>query len=178
MIIQIPADDNRERYVCVECETIHYRNPKIVSGCIPVHEDKILLCRRSIEPKYGYWTLPAGFMEMDETTLEAARRETLEEANARVEIEQLYSVINLPYVNQVYMIYRSRLLDLDFSPGEESLETRLFTEQEIPWNEIAFRTIKHTLEYYFADRAAGEFRLHTGDILRQDNQYNFVESVN
>lgn len=177
LVIKIPDDDNRERYVCPDCNTIHYRNPHIVTGCLPVHEDKILLCKRSIQPRYGCWTLPGGFMELDETTLQGALRETREEANARVEVQQLYTVINLPHVNQVYMMYRSRLLDLDFSAGDESLDARLFTEEEIPWEELAFMTIRQTLEFYFRDRATGRFQLHTGDILKVGDNYSFRETL-
>lgn len=175
LVIKVPDDDNRERYFCPGCETIHYRNPRIVTGCLPVHEDKVLLCKRSINPRYGYWTLPAGFMELDETTLQAAKRETLEEANARVDVQQLYTVINLPHVNQVYMIYRSRLTDLEFSAGDESLEVRLFSEEEIPWDELAFMTIRQTLFFYFRDRTRGRFLFRTGDIVRQGEKYNYRE---
>jgi len=166
---RIPAGDNRLRYVCVSCEEIHYQNPKIVAGCIPEYKGKVLLCKRAIEPRYGYWTLPAGFMEMEETSLEAAMRETLEEANAKVVVSELYTVFNLPDVSQVYMMYRSQLLDLDFSAGEESLDVKLFTENEIPWDNIAFTTIKYTLKFFFQDQRHKKFRLHTGDIIRQDN---------
>ena len=171
MILKIPEDDTRERFVCISCETIHYQNPNVVAGCIPAWNDQVLLCRRSIEPRYGLWTLPAGFMEMGETSTEAALRETLEEANARVEIQGLYVVINLPQVNQVYMMFRARLLDLDFRPGAESLETALYSEAEIPWDELAFRTIRHTLEFYFDDRRKGNFPLHFGDIIRKNDRY-------
>ena len=165
--VRIPAGDNRLRYVCVSCEEIHYQNPKIVAGCIPEYEGKILLCNRAIEPRYGYWTLPAGFMELEETSLEAALRETLEEANARVAVSELYTVFNLPYASQVYMMYRSRLLDLDFSAGEETLEVRLFAEDEIPWDDIAFTTIKYTLKFFFRDQRDNKFCLHTGDIIKK-----------
>jgi ADP-ribose pyrophosphatase YjhB (NUDIX family) len=169
----IPKDDDRERYICPGCETIHYQNPNIVTGTIPVWEDKILLCKRAIDPRYGLWTLPAGFMELDETTQEGAIRETLEESNARVEIQQLYTVINLPNANQVYMMFLSRLLDLDFSPGVESLKTELFTEDEIPWDELAFGTIKETLTHFFEDRKRGSFPLRFGDIVRSENSYTY-----
>lgn len=162
--VRIPDGDNRPRHVCDHCETIHYQNPKVVTGCIPVWEDRILLCKRAIEPRHGLWTLPAGFMENSETMEQAAMRECLEEANARVEIEGIYAIFSLPHVNQVYVLYRSRLLDLDFSPGIESLEVELFTEDQIPWSQLAFRTITHTLEFFFADRKAGEFSVHTHDI--------------
>lgn len=177
LVIRIPEDDNRERYVCPDCETIHYRNPRIVAGCLPVYEDQVLLCKRSIEPRYGYWTLPGGYMELDETTLQAAKRETLEEANARVDVQMLYTIINLPHVNQVYMMYLSRLTDLDFSAGDESSEVRLFSEEQIPWDELAFMTIRQTLICYFRDRAAGRFLLHTGDIIREGKNYSYREEL-
>ena len=169
----IPPDDDRLRYVCKECQTIHYQNPKVVAGCLPVYQDKILLCRRAINPRAGFWTLPAGFMELDETSLEAAIRETLEEANARVEVIELYAVFNLPHVNQVYMMFRSALFDQQFSPGMESQDVRLFSEDEIPWDNLAFTTIRQTLKFYFQDRASGEFRLHTGDIIKDGDRYAF-----
>lgn len=162
---KVPSDDNRPRHVCGSCDTIFYQNPKIVAGAIPIWEDKILLCKRAIQPRYGYWTLPAGFMENAETTFEAAARETLEEANAKVEILDLYTVLNIPHTNQVYMMFTSRLLDLDFSPGTESLETQMFSEHEIPWQDLAFPTIYHTLKFFFEDRKQGSFDLHAGDIV-------------
>lgn len=169
IVWQVPAGDNRPRHVCAECNEIYYQNPKIVAGAIPEWENKVLLCKRAIAPRYGYWTLPAGFMENDETTPEAAERETLEEANARVEILSLYTVLNIPHTNQVYMMFRSRLLDLDFGPGSESLEVALFEEQEIPWAELAFPTITQTLKLYFEDRRRAQFGshgMHLGDIVR------------
>ncbi|MBK1724135.1 NUDIX hydrolase [Thiocystis violacea] len=163
----VPPGDNRERHVCSACGTIHYQNPKVVVGCIPEWEDKILLCRRAIQPRQGLWTLPAGFMERGETTREGAARETLEEANARVEVGQLYSLFNLPHIDQVYMLFRARLLDLEFSPGEESLEVALFEEGEIPWELLAFQTVRETLKLYFRDRPGGHRGLYSGDIVRE-----------
>jgi len=162
--LRVPEGDTVPRHVCTSCGTIHYENPKMVVGCIPEWEDQILLCRRAIEPRRGLWTLPAGFMENAETTAEGAQRETLEEANARVEILGLYALFNIPHINQVYILFRSRLLDLDFSAGAESLETRLFKEDEIPWDEIAFITVRRTLHHYFDDRRRGEFQFHMGTI--------------
>jgi len=166
-----PADDNLPRHVCTFCGTVHYQNPKIVVGCIPEWEEKVLLCKRAIEPRHGLWTLPAGFMENDETTHQGAARETLEEATARVEVGDLYTIFNLPHVNQVYILYRARLLDLDFAPGRESLEVALFAESDIPWAQIAFPVITETLRAYFADREQGEFGTHTGDIVRDTKSY-------
>ena len=164
VVIQTPDGDHLPRHICAACGMVHYQNPKMVVGCIPEWEDKILLCRRAIEPRYGLWTLPAGFMENGETTLEGAARETWEEAGARIEMGNLYTLFNLPHINQVYLMFRARLLDLDYQSGIESLETRLFTEAEIPWDEIAFRTVRATLELYFEDRQRGEFEFHFGDI--------------
>ncbi len=162
--LRIPAGDNRERYVCPSCNAIHYQNPKMVVGAIPEWEDKILLCRRAIEPRLGFWTLPAGFMENGESTAAAAARETLEEANARVEIGDLFAMLSVPHVDQVHVFYRARLIDLDFSAGIESLEVALYAERDIPWRELAFRTISTTLRHYFADRARGQFGCHTESI--------------
>lgn len=160
-----PPDDNRPRHVCTLCATIHYQNPKLIVGAIPEWEDgRILLCRRAIEPRHGLWTLPAGFMENGETTAEAAMRETLEEANARIAIGELYSMYNLPYINQVQLLFRSRLVDLEFSPGTESLEVELFEEQDIPWDELAFRPVRLTLQHYFADRKTGNFQFRIGNL--------------
>ncbi|MDD2915527.1 MAG: NUDIX hydrolase [Gallionella sp.] len=167
--LRCPADDDRQRHICVACGTIHYQNPNMVIGSIPEWEDpegenRILLCRRAIEPRYGLWTLPGGFMENGETTTEAAIRETAEEANARIEIGDPYSMYSLPHINQVHILFRARLMDLDFSPGQESLEVKLFTEAEIPWDEIAFRPVKLSLEHYFADRRKGRFGFHVGEL--------------
>ena len=173
--LQVPPDDNRPRHVCGHCGIIHYQNPKMVVGSIPVWdqdgETRILLCKRAIEPRYGYWTLPAGFMENEETTSQAAARETLEEAGARVELHELFSLLNVPHVHQVHMFYRAALLDLDYAAGVESLEVRLFGENEIPWQDIAFPTVHHTLKFFFSDLARvrqheGNFSLHTLDIFK------------
>ncbi len=164
--VRVPEGDNRPRHVCGACGAIHYQNPKVVVGCIPEWEDCVLLCRRAIEPRYGLWTLPAGFMERGESAHEGAARETLEEADARVEVLDLYSLFSLPRIDHVYLLFRARLLDLGFGPGTESLEVRLFREDEIPWDEIAFAVVKETLKLYFADRKAGSFPLRTGEILR------------
>ncbi|MBA2722890.1 MAG: NUDIX hydrolase [Methylibium sp.] len=161
---RVPADDNRERAVCGVCGAIHYENPLNVVGTVPAWRDKVLLCRRAIEPRHGFWTLPAGFMELGETTEEGALRETTEEAGARVTLQGLFSVLNVVRVGQVHFFYRAELHDTDFAPGIESLEVQLFREDEIPWDELAFRTVRETLRLYFADRARGAFGLHCGDI--------------
>lgn len=159
-----PADDNRERATCTVCGTIHYENPLNVVGTLPVWNDKVLLCRRAIEPRLGLWTLPAGFMELGETTEAGALRETDEEAGARVELQGLYSLLNVVKVGQVHLFYRARLLDTDFAPGPETLEAQLFSEAEIPWDELAFRTVRETLKHFFADRKRGQFSLLCADI--------------
>lgn len=169
--ITVPEGDNRERHVCADCGTIHYLNPKIIAGCIPVWEDRLLLCRRAIEPRHGLWTLPAGFMEQGEALEHAAKRETLEEANADVELEGLHSIFSLTHVSHVQMLFRARLKAPVFSPGVESLETRLFSEDEIPWDELAFETMRRALQYYLADRRRGLFELRTEEITRHaDNK--------
>jgi ADP-ribose pyrophosphatase YjhB (NUDIX family) len=137
----------------------------MVIGCIPEWRDEVLLCRRAIEPRHGLWTLPAGFMENGETVAQAALRETLEEAKARVELTGMFSVLSVPHVNQVHIFYRARLLDLEFGPGTESLEVKLFPETAIPWEELAFRTVSTTLRHFYADRTGGAFSLHSGEIL-------------
>ena len=159
VVLEIPAGDNRPRFCCPQCGSIHYQNPKLVLGTVTVWQDKVLLCKRAIEPRYGYWTLPAGFMENGETTGEGAARETLEEAGARIELGPLYSVIDVPQVEQVHLFFRARLLDPEFAPGPESLEARLFDESEIPWSDLAFRTVSQTLRWFFEDRVTGRFEL-------------------
>lgn len=155
--LKIPEDDNRPRHVCDNCGNIHYQNPKIVAGCIPEWQGKILLCRRAIEPRYGLWTIPAGYMENGETLEQAACRETEEEACARVDLDGLYAVYNIPHVSQVYTIFRGQLADGAFAPGAESLETALFEENQIPWGEIAFPVVDRTLKRFFLDRLEQRF---------------------
>lgn len=161
---RIPEGDNRERFVCSSCQTIHYQNPNIVAGCIAEWDDKILLCKRAIDPRKGTWTLPAGFMENHETVEQGATRETLEEANARVDNLSLFAMFSIPHISQVYMMFRSNLLDTDYHAGTESLAVELFTEDRIPWDELAFPVIRQTLEEYFRQRRRGEFSLVTGKI--------------
>lgn len=177
VVLRIPEGDNLPRYVCDHCDMIHYQNPRIVAGCIPVWKDKVLLCRRAIEPRHGLWTLPAGFMENQETMEQAAMRESMEEANANVELQGLFALFSLPHINQVYVMYRAQLLDQNFRPGLESLEVELFTEQEIPWDTLAFRTIHHTLTFFFEDRQHGKFNLHTRD-LYADNRSTIPSVIN
>lgn len=160
----IPPGDNRPRHCCPACNTIHYQNPRMVLGTVPVWGDKVLLCKRAIEPRYGFWTLPAGFMENGESTAEGAARETLEEAGARIELGEPFSILDVPQVEQVHMFFRAALIGPDLDPGPESLEARLFGEDEIPWEALAFRTVSQTLRWFFQDRRAGLYRLHTETI--------------
>jgi len=162
--LRVPPGDTLPRHVCDTCRTIHYQNPRMVVGCIPEWEDRILLCRRAIEPRHGLWTVPAGYMENGETTFQGALRETLEEANARVEIGPLYALYNIPHINQVYILFRARLLDTDVRPGAETLEVKLMTESEIPWDQIAFASVRNTLTHYYEDRRNGEYKFHMGTI--------------
>ncbi len=157
VVFRVPSGDTLKRHVCDVCGEIHYQNPRIITGCIPEWQGRILLCRRAIEPRYGLWTIPAGFMENGETVEQAAMRETLEEACANVEISELYAVYNIPHVNQVYMIFRANLVEEDFAPGVESLETVLFEEADIPWDEMAFPVVVRSLQRFFADRPGNRF---------------------
>lgn len=161
---RVPVDDNRDRATCTLCGHVHYENPLNVVGTVPAWGDEVLLCRRNIEPRYGLWTLPAGFMELGETVAEGAVRETVEEAGARIELEGLYAVLNVVKVGQVHLFYRARLLDTDFAPGPETIEARLFREDSVPWDQIAFRTVRETLRRYFDDRRRGAFGLHCADV--------------
>ena len=158
--LRIPEGDTRPRHICQQCGEIHYLNPKLVIGCIAEWEDRILLCRRAIEPCYGLWTLPAGFMENGESTSHTAIRETLEEACAHVQIGSLYYLANIPHINQVHLFYRGKMCDDHFGVGEESLETRLFTEKNIPWDHLAFRSVRMCLHTYFSDRHSGYLGFH------------------
>jgi len=163
----VPDGDTVARHVCPACGTIHYQNPKLVVGALAEWEDRVLLCRRAIEPRYGLWTLPAGFMENGETDAAGAARETIEEARARVDVGELYTVISLPQISQVYMMFRARLAGGDFGPGPESLEVRLFREDEVPWEQLAFRTIARTLRQFFLDRRDGAYPLRVSVLERR-----------
>ncbi len=169
--LRIPDGDSRERFVCTSCQTIHYQNPKIVAGSIPEWGDQVLLCRRAIEPRYGLWTLPAGFMENGETTEQAAIRETWEEAGARIEIVNLYSVFSIPHISQVYMLFRGHLIDGVYQPGDESLECELFSAQTLPWDRLAFPVVKETLKRYFGDKDKNNgFPLQRGEITKHPSR--------
>ena len=161
---RVPPDDNRPRATCTACGLVHYENPLNVVGTVPVWQDQVLLCRRAIEPRHGLWTLPAGFMELGETTAEGALRETVEESGAHVELEGLFTLLNVVRVGQVHLFYRARMLDLHLDPGPETLEARLFREDEIPWDELAFRTVRETLRLFFENRRTGQYDVHTLDI--------------
>jgi ADP-ribose pyrophosphatase YjhB (NUDIX family) len=161
---RVPEGDSLTRAVCDACGTIHYQNPKMVVGCLATYGDRILICKRAIEPRYGLWTLPAGFMENNESASEGAAREALEEANAHVEITDLYTVYSIPHISQVYMMFRARLLNPDVSPGTESLEVKLAREDEIPWDSLAFTMVKRSLEHFIEDRKTGVFIPRFGDV--------------
>lgn len=161
---RVPPGDHLPRHICNSCGEIHYLNPKIVVGALPVWGERVLLCRRAIEPRHGLWTLPAGFMENGESAAQGAIRETAEEARARIALDGMYTLVSLPYISQIHILFRARLLDTGFEPGEESLETRLFQEHEIPWNEIAFRSIALTLRHFFADRRRGVFEFRSEEL--------------
>ena len=159
-----PPDDTRDRAICTACGEIHYQNPINVVGTVPVWQDRVLLCRRNIEPRRGLWTLPAGFLELGETTAEGALRETDEEAGARIELGALFTVLNVVGAGQVHLFYLARLQDTVFAPGPETIEARLFAEHDLPWDELAFRTVRETLRHFFDCRARGRFEIHAGDI--------------
>lgn len=164
---RVPEGDNRPRYVCAECATVHYQNPKIVAGCILEWQGRVLLCRRGIQPRHGFWTLPAGFMENGEGAVAAASREALEEANAVGDDLHLYGIYSLPHISQVYLLYRGILRDGQASAGEETLEVALFDEASIPWDELAFTIVHDALAHYFPERRQGAFQLHSADIHRE-----------
>ena len=168
VLLSIPPGDDRPRYICTSCGTIHYQNPRVVVGCIPEWENKILFCQRAIEPRYGYWTLPAGFLENGETVSEGAKRETYEEAGATVNQLEPYGLYNICYVNQIYLMFRGSLVDLNFKPGSESLAVRLFTPEEIPWDELAFPVIGKTLTRFIQDRTHSVYPFHIEDIKRRE----------
>ena len=158
---RIPDGDGLPRHICTACGKVHYVNPLVVVGCVPEHGERILLCKRAIEPRYGYWTIPAGFMEIGESLVEGAMRETMEEARARVDIHDLFAVVDVVHAKQVHLMYRATLLDGEHAAGDESLETQLFLPGEIPWDDIAFLSVRFALEKFLEDRAAGVRRLHT-----------------
>jgi ADP-ribose pyrophosphatase YjhB (NUDIX family) len=161
---RMPTLDNRERATCTACGDVQYENPINVVGTVPIWNDQVLLCRRNIEPRFGLWTLPAGFLEMGETTAEGALRETVEEAGARIELQGLFTLFNVVRAGQLHLFYRARMLDDTLDPGPETIEAKLFSEEDVPWEELAFRTVRETLQIFFADRRKGQFGTHAGDI--------------
>jgi ADP-ribose pyrophosphatase YjhB (NUDIX family) len=165
VVLRVPEGDNRERFLCEHCDTIHYQNPRVVTGCLAIWDDQVLLCKRSINPRSGFWTLPAGFLENGETTEAGAARETWEEAQARVDIDDLYTMFSLPHISQIYLFYKAKLIEGSFAAGAETEEVALFREQDIPWSELAFPVVRDTLQHYFKDRIDNTFGLHTSDII-------------
>ena len=161
----VPDGDTRKRAVCDNCGHIHYVNPKVVAGCLPVHKDQVLLCKRAIEPRYGFWTLPAGYLENGETVADGAARETMEVANANVAGLELYTVFSLPHISQIYMFFLAELKEPEFSSGEESLEVKLFSENRIPWDSLSFPVVTQTLEFFFEDRKTSNFPVRYIDLL-------------
>lgn len=157
---KIPLGDHQLRRVCTQCGSIHYVNPKVICGALAVWENKVLLCRRAIEPRYGLWTLPAGYMELFETMEQGSARETREEAEAEIDIEQLYCMYNIPRIGQIYVLFKANIIDGKFGAGEETIESRLFTEDEIPWDQLAFPSVERTLRHYFEDRKTNIFPQH------------------
>jgi ADP-ribose pyrophosphatase YjhB (NUDIX family) len=164
VVLKIPDGDHLPRHVCPACGTIHYENPRIIAGCVPEWEGKLLLCKRAIEPRRGFWTIPAGFMENGEALQDAAARESMEEALARVEIGSLLAIVNVIRAHQVHIMFRARLLDTDFGVGPESLEVQLYDESAIPWADMAFLSVEFALRRYLEDRRAGRENLHYRDI--------------
>lgn len=178
VITQIPAGEDRERFVCPKCGTIHYQNPRMVVGCIIEEEGKILLCKRAIQPRYGFWTVPAGFLELGESTVQGAIRETFEEANARVAVIAPYAHFDIPYIGQAYIFYRARLLSADMGPGSESLEVKLVPPEEIPWDQLAFQVVRVALDFYVEDARKKVFRMHHGIITRDpEGKYALLEHL-
>ena len=165
--IRIPEGDNRERHVCDQCDSVHYQNPRIIAGCIPISGKRILLCKRAIAPRLGYWTLPAGFLENGETVIQGALRECHEEARAQLETPTLFGMYDIPHINQVYIFYQGQLVDDSYAPGEESLKVELFHEHEVPWNELAFPVITQALEQFFSVPATDDSAICTGTINRR-----------
>ena len=178
--LKIPQGDDRERHVCGDCDSVHYQNPRIIAGCLAAYEDRVLLCKRAIEPRYGMWTLPAGFMENGESTEQGALRESWEEARAEIELHGLYTMFSLPEISQVYMLFRGELVSLDFAPGVESLEVELFRESEVPWDSMAFPVMWRTLQHYFADMKQQRFPFRSETIfhskLKQSAARNYADA--
>ena len=154
VVLTIPPDDDRERFVCTQCDAIHYQNPRMIVGCLVTYQSQVMLCRRAIEPRIGLWTLPAGFMENGETAEEGALRETWEEARARPEIQHLHTIYSIPHINQVYLLYHAVLKTPEFSSGPESLDVKLFALDQIPWDALAFHSVEFSLKHFIEDPQA------------------------
>lgn len=165
VVYRVPPGDSRERYMCEHCTTVHYQNPRVVTGCLVTWDDQVLLCKRAIAPRRGFWTLPAGFLENGETAEDGALRETWEEARAKVELDDLYTLFSLPHISQIYMFYRARLTTPEFAAGEETTDIGLYREDDIPWDELAFPVVRETLQHYFHDRGHGRFPVRTRSLV-------------
>ena len=163
---RVPEGDDRERFVCAQCSAIHYQNPRMVVGCLAEYEGRLLMCKRAIEPRRGFWTLPAGFLELGESAVEGAIRETLEEACAKVEVVAPYAHFDIPYIGQAYLFYRARMLSAEHAAGPESLEVKLVTPEEIPWDDLAFAAVRIALDLYLEDLRKGRYRAHHGVLAR------------
>jgi len=168
VVRRVPYGDHVPRYVCDHCQTVHYDNPRVIVGCIAEWNGRILLCRRSIEPRRGYWTVPAGFMENGESSVEGALRETWEESGTRIELEGLYSVFDIPEIHQVYLIYRGHLLSPKYNPGSESMDVRLMKPMEIPWDQLTYPAVGSILERYIRERGDGGFGIYVGSLADGD----------
>lgn len=174
---RVPAGEDRERHVCSACGVIHYQNPKMIVGCIVEHGGRILLCKRAIEPRRGYWTVPAGFLELGESAMQGAVRETHEEAQAQVRILAPYAHFDVPHIGQAYIIYRAALLSEAFGPGTESLDVKLVTPEEIPWSELAFPVVRFSLELMLEDLKSGRFRSHQGVLVREHDRFELRDHL-
>ena len=168
---RIPEGDSRERMICADCGFVAYENPKVVVGSVVADGGRVLMCRRAIEPRRGYWTVPAGFLELGESAMQGAVRETAEEAGARVRIVAPYAHFDVPHIGQAYIIYRAALIDEGLAAGPESLEVKLVEPEAIPWPELAFPVVRHSLELVLEDRRAGRYRSHQGALVREDGRY-------
>jgi ADP-ribose/FAD diphosphatase len=163
---RIPPGEDRERWVCPSCGAIHYENPRMVVGCIIEEHGQVMLCKRAIEPRYGFWTLPAGFLELGESTVQGAVRETLEEAGARVQVVAPYAHFDIPHIGQAYIFYRARMIAPEFSAGTESLEVKFVDLKDIPWDSLAFAAVRYALELYVEDAPNAQYRMHHGIVVR------------
>ena len=175
---RIPDGEDRERYVCPSCGVVHYQNPRMVVGCIIEEQGNLLLCKRAIQPRHGYWTVPAGFLELGESTVQGAVRETWEEAGARVQVIAPYAHFDIPYIGQAYIFYRARMLSPEYSAGTESLEVKWVPPSEIPWDALAFQVVRVSLEMYIQDQQSGQYRTHHGIISRDaEGRYTLDEHL-